>query len=394
MCKKKRYIRMILLLTFVFCMLPFVRVQAAKPTDEITDYTIKVDVNDDGTLKMTYDITWKVLESDTAGPLSWVQIGIPNRYCVLRTPLSDTIDRMTIDGTKCLAKIYFKNEYYEGDVVQFSFMITMDNMYQMNGEEAGYTVYSFTPGWFDEIAVDHLKIMWKEENASSWSPSCIVEDGYNVWETSLAAGEKYTIKMVYPNDAYAFKVFTKHEAISNNEDDIVVFVTIFVTVVVFIIICLVAIIIAQYSDGCGFGVNTTVIKRTRVVYYPACPSCGSAREEGSDSCKYCGGSMIKSKEVITEKDVPEQEKAVMRIKKSGTYHYQSDPNTVIKVNVINRAASVRGSSAVHRSSCACVHSSCACACACACAGGGRAGCTTKDFYRTNLKLSYLSRSKS
>ena len=27
---------------------------------------------------------------------------------------------------------------------------------------------------------------------------------------------------------------------------------------------------------------------------------------------------------------------------------------------------------------------CACACACACAGGGRAGCSTKDFYGTIL----------
>ena len=27
-----------------------------------------------------------------------------------------------------------------------------------------------------------------------------------------------------------------------------------------------------------------------------------------------------------------------------------------------------------------------CACACACAGGGRAGCSTKDFYKTNLQI--------
>ena len=27
---------------------------------------------------------------------------------------------------------------------------------------------------------------------------------------------------------------------------------------------------------------------------------------------------------------------------------------------------------------------CACACACACAGGGRAGCSKKDFYGTKL----------
>ena len=31
------------------------------------------------------------------------------------------------------------------------------------------------------------------------------------------------------------------------------------------------------------------------------------------------------------------------------------------------------------------HSSCACACACACAGGGRAGCSRKDFYNTNIQ---------
>ena len=38
-----------------------------------------------------------------------------------------------------------------------------------------------------------------------------------------------------------------------------------------------------------------------------------------------------------------------------------------------------------RSSCACV----SCACACACAGGGRAGCSLKDFYRTNLQTTEL-----
>lgn len=41
-----------------------------------------------------------------------------------------------------------------------------------------------------------------------------------------------------------------------------------------------------------------------------------------------------------------------------------------------------------RSSCACVSS---CACACACAGGGRAGCSKKDFYRTGLKTEDLKK---
>lgn len=40
-----------------------------------------------------------------------------------------------------------------------------------------------------------------------------------------------------------------------------------------------------------------------------------------------------------------------------------------------------------RSSCACV----SCACACACAGGGRAGCSKKDFYNTNLKVDVIEK---
>ena len=33
--------------------------------------------------------------------------------------------------------------------------------------------------------------------------------------------------------------------------------------------------------------------------------------------------------------------------------------------------------------------SCACACACACAGGGRAGCSKKDFYKGKIKIDDL-----
>ena len=41
-----------------------------------------------------------------------------------------------------------------------------------------------------------------------------------------------------------------------------------------------------------------------------------------------------------------------------------------------------------RSSCACARS---CACACACAGGGRAGCSKKDFYHTNVQVDTLTK---
>ena len=39
--------------------------QAGEPTDRILEYNIQVDINDDGTLNMIYDISWLVLESDS-----------------------------------------------------------------------------------------------------------------------------------------------------------------------------------------------------------------------------------------------------------------------------------------------------------------------------------------
>lgn len=53
----------------------------------------------------------------------------------------------------------------------------------------------------------------------------------------------------------------------------------------------------------------------------------------------------------------------------------------------SRSTYIHTHSSCVRSSCACV----SCACACACAGGGRAGCSKKDFYGTNLKSENLKK---
>ena len=45
---------------FIALLLPGTKAQAA-PTDEILNFTITVDVNDDASLLMTYHIEWKVL---------------------------------------------------------------------------------------------------------------------------------------------------------------------------------------------------------------------------------------------------------------------------------------------------------------------------------------------
>ena len=59
-----------------------INADAATKTDEVVNYEITVDVNEDATLNMLYHIEWKVLDSDIYGPVTWLKIGIPNDYFV------------------------------------------------------------------------------------------------------------------------------------------------------------------------------------------------------------------------------------------------------------------------------------------------------------------------
>lgn len=365
-------------------------------TDDILNYTITVDVNDDATLNLNYHIDWKVLDSGSGiGPLSWMKIGIPNSHVVSAQGMSGTVDHINLSGN--YAEVYLDREYYEGEVASVDFLIVQDYMYQVNKLKEGETVYSFTPGWFDDIRVEKLVIKWNNEKAVSFTPECLMDGAYNVWETSLSKGDKFTVTMTYPNDAYGFdlsKTIEEEEGggLGDTIAEIIGGLVCFMTTAGFFVIP----VLLGYLFNRGFkGNSPTITKttRTKITYFDSCPGCGAPRKEGSKFCEFCGKSLVKSEETITDEQLKKEEKAASAFTKNGEYRYGMDPNVFIRVNSVSvpnpHYHAPSRSSRSHHSSCA--HSSCACACACACAGGGRAGCTMKDFYNTNLKLRALAK---
>ena len=96
----------VLLLTVLFSSVP----AFAAATDEIENFTITVDVNDDTSLEMVYHIEWKVLDDKIYGPLDWIDLGVPNSYHENIQPLSDTIDDIEDNGEKLA--IYLDRSYY------------------------------------------------------------------------------------------------------------------------------------------------------------------------------------------------------------------------------------------------------------------------------------------
>ncbi len=403
----KKYRAFLILVLCLGLLIPALSLRAqAKDLDEIQKYTIQVDVNDNGTLHMIYHVDWLVLDSDSEGPLEWVKIGIPNSHYQGLTGRSAAVRKISDmhEYGETFARIDLDRKYYAGEVAVIEFELDQDYMYQVDMMTEGETVYSLTPGWFDDIRVDEMTIRWNADKTLSYSPACTVEDGYLTWSKPLAKGEIYNVSVTYPNSAYGFD--TSKQIISGTDDGgegggdgiASVFGGLMALLFIALPIALpILFAVQRYKQSANLTGGQKKITRTKVEYYPVCQGCGAARPEGANNCAYCGRSFIKSEEVVEEKDIPAEEKELRRKTTNGLYRYSHDPNTYIRVNVINvpvvrshpvSHSSSRSSGSSSRSS-SCFHSSCACACACACAGGGRAGCTTKDFYNTDLKLRQL-----
>lgn len=269
---------------------------ASENLDEIENYTITVNVREDGTLDIKYEVDWLVL-SDKNGsePVTWVKIGIPNKHVEEINPITDNIKKAEYyrEGGD-FVRVDFTKKYYEGESFHFAFTIHQSYMYQLEDENIKY---GFTAGWFEEIEVKRITILWngkwvEESDATELSN----DQKYLIWtQENLPEGEHFSTSVRYKKDTFATDENMQFEERSGSGIDEDILAILFIIGAILIIGGLVYIIVVWlddgYTGGRGFG----------------------------------GGGFISS------------------------------------------CAS---------SSCACA----SCACACACAGGGRAGCSAKDFY--------------
>lgn len=283
----------------------------SEPLDEIQLYEIQIDPRIDGTLDMKYKIVWKVLDSTSEGPLQWIKIGIPNSHVDEIVGLTDNIYeiREYEEGSNTYIRIDLDRDYKEGEELTIEYSIHQSYMYIVE-EESHLIRYSFTAGWFPETNVKNMKILWNANNVIE-STGNRQENGYYIWEDSLAMDQRFNVSIKYNQEVFEYDLEEQYvEGASKNVNKGAIIIVVIIGAIIII-----AVIAAVFSDD------------------------------------YDGG-----------------------------YGGRSGGSTVF----IHSSCAHSSSCA---SSCACVSS---CACACACAGGGRAGCTKKDFYHTNLKVEDLN----
>ena len=308
----------------VFCMIIqvvaviFAILYTPQPQDLIKNYSVTVTPRDDGKLDIEYAFTWQAL--DATEPLSWVEIGMPNRnYSVDEDSLSDNIKSYTkiADSDYVALRLDFVGFYYGGTTIEFSFKTTQGDM--LCRKSAGY-YYDFVPGWFNAIPVENYEFRWKQTDGCTSADEADSKKGYYVWSGSFDCGGYRTMRVDYSEDAFSgadtvvhthFDDSGAYNELNETKGGIIALA------VILIILLIVAevYIVDSYVSYCrgrgflvGYGHRVHVYGRTNPHYVSARNIHNSSRSGGG------GG---------------------------------------------------RG---------------CACACACACAGGGRAGCSRKNGF--------------
>ena len=299
-------------------------------------------------------------------PLTWVRIGLPNSHndsLVNLTP--DTVLNVSsVDDGGSFAKVDFINAYFPPDIaatigaqssVHFAFQVHQSHLFLLN--EDGNADYSFTPGWFDDLCVDELTIRWVALDGIQADNDS--QDGnYLVWNFGpLDHGESATVHVSVP--AHTAQNYSPDAAATDSEmyydDSDQVLVFFFVLLLVIIVIALI----------------TVSVSRTNGIW-----NGGFGEDDPDDWYWYSNGHT----HIHVARNLPPPE----------GYHRVPPP-----ANFKAGGGKTRGGGAGRRSggsdhsnhsscacACACVSS---CACACACAGGGRAGCSTKNFYKITVK---------
>lgn len=323
----KKIIFALSLILLVFCFIPRSYSYTSHPLDHILSYDIWVNTNNDASIDLEYSIKWKVLDSSTEG-VTWVKIGVANKYCTNVVNLSSDIKKIgyrSMDGGTYVRCDMVK-EFMAGEIIDIHFKCHQTHMFKIMEDKDNGTklvTYKFTPGWFEEIEVDRLTIHWNKTNVY-FDDAKSEDENYYIWETSLGQGERTSASVSY--DIKEFPFIDENESYAgatDNRDRYFFFIIVSVIILVLLIICWVCKLLSGPS-----------YYRTRGFY-------------------------------------PMGRRFMFR-----EYYYGVNDRGVRKVNPY-----VSSGGSGHHSG-----HSCACACACACAGGGRAGCSKKDFYKGNIKI--------
>lgn len=339
--------------------------------DEIQSYVITVDPRQDGSADITYQIDWKVVGGGSSDYLSWVNIGLANSYAdEIEVLTPDTVaDVSLVTDNGSYAKVTFHDKYYAPDVaaanggksqVEFAFKVHQSHLFTMNDDNTAS--FNFTPGWFEEICVQSLTVRWR--NYDGFLADNTGTDGdYLTWQFGpLGHGERVSVNVTVPivtADGYAAEnEKTAQDVAASPVEN------------------------TYQEDDSAEGMTAAVVTLLVVLLIVFAVSARTPRWHGGMGMDDAAAWIWYSNNLHT-----------IRMRRGAPppagYHAVDPPAGFQAGGGSTRGGGAGRSDTSHHSGCVCACACVSCACACACAGGGRAGCSVKNFYRVRLPKTAL-----
>ena len=332
-------------------------------TYRITDYRVKLEPQNDGTVRITITQNWVV----NSGNIPWITVGLPNSHFAIESK-NTVAKKIATDNSGGFTgvRIDLDKTYLPGQTFRIQFTVLQSNILERLPDLNQWRI-AYTPGWYDNAVIDHLQIdMVSPVDVGSYTslvpqPGSTANNTFTWEQTNLTPGAHFTVLVESPDGSF----LTKPNKVVGGSTGIstgIIILLVIVGVVVMLSIWA-AIRAKQKRDEA----NTILIEETEKQLAHD-PIKKEKAEKGFE-------------EYVDKKGIEKDEQGRYFDRGYGDYITPVIWAAVLNRNSSSRWTSIFTSSSGYtggHSSCACV--SCACACACACAGGGAAGCTKKGFH--------------
>ena len=331
-------------------------------TYRITDYHVRLEPQNDGTVRITVTQDWVV----NSGNIPWITVGLPNSHFAIEGK-SDAAQKVTAANSGGFTGVHIDLDktYLPGQTFRIQFTVLQGNLLERLPNQNQWRI-AYTPGWYDNAVIDHMQIdMVSPVDVGSYS-SLVPQPGSTAnniftWEkTNLTPGTHFTVLVESPDGSF---LTLPNKTIGGGSGIPSGIIILLVIVGVIVMLSIWAAIRAKQKRD---EANTILIAETE-------------KQMADDP---------KKKEKIEKGFEDYVEKKGIEPDAQGRYYdrgYGDYITPLIWAALLMRnntkiPPGTSGFTSTGHSSCACACVSCACACACACAGGGAAGCTKKGFH--------------
>jgi hypothetical protein len=343
-------------------LLAVIPVYADTGTYKVSDYTVTLEPQNDGQVKITIEQQWQVLSGD----IPWITVGLPNAKFAVENYSEAASKVSPANGNGFYGvRIDLDKDYKTGQTFGIKFSVLQNNLLERLTSDKKWRI-SYTPGWYDRAPIDHMQINlispvdYTSYTSVSPMPSP-VNGNIITWELSnLSAGNRFNITVESTDGSFLTE--SAHAGTTGGGFGKSFYITVGIIIAVGLLIFLAVWQNRKARDA-----------RAKERVYNIEAEMAANKEKKAEIEKGF-------EKYVEEKKIKPDAQGRYYDRGYGDYITPAIWAGIIS-SQINRSQNNQPGSNVRPgcvSSCACV--SCACACACACAGGGAAGCSRKSLH--------------